>query len=85
MIPLDVILRGSFGEWLDSHVECNTGIHRLTLFRSQKPQLIRSAGVVRVAFAIVSVLKNYTDAVELLHQDLDDYNQKSIVNSSPLR
>jgi hypothetical protein len=50
----------------------------LTLFGSQEPQLIRGAGVVGPALPIVTVLKNDTEAIELLHQDLNDCKNQSV-------
>jgi hypothetical protein len=46
----------------------------LTLLGSQEPELISCTSVVWVALAVVAVLQNDSDAVELLHQDLYDCN-----------
>jgi hypothetical protein len=44
----------------------------LTLLSRQEPQLISRTGFVGIAFAIIAILQDDTDPVELLHQDLYD-------------
>lgn len=45
----------------------------LTLFSGQESQFICRAGIVGVTLSVVSVFKNYTKTIELLHQDLNNY------------
>jgi hypothetical protein len=47
----------------------------LTLLSRQKSQFVGSARVERVAFSVIPIFKDDTEAVELFHQNLDDYNQ----------
>ena len=48
-----------------------------TLFGSQKPQLVRCTRVVGIALSVVPILQDYSETIELLHQDLDDYKIQS--------
>ena len=56
-----------------SMIDLETRTATLTLFGSQESELIGCTGVVRIALAVVAILQDHSDAVELLHQDLYDY------------
>lgn len=45
-----------------------------TLLSGQVPQVVSGTSIKRIALAIVSILKNDSQPIRSLHQNLDDWN-----------
>jgi hypothetical protein len=73
MLPKVRVVRDCF---YTSKVDLATRTATLTLLGSQESELISCTGVVRIALSVVAIFQNDSEAVELLHQDLYDYNDQ---------